>query len=385
MLYLSMKKITLLNFILFSAISYAQVGINTSTPDASSALEIESTTGGILVPRMTEDQRNAITIPATGLMIYQTNEISGFYFYSGTAWTKIDGVPGPQGDKGDIGEPGPIGPKGDKGDTGDQGPQGIQGPQGPQGNLGVEGPIGPQGPQGNPGIEGPVGPQGEQGNPGIEGPAGPQGPQGIQGPAGVAGTNGSDGSDGSDGSSAYEIWVAAGNTGTESEFLASLAGPQGPQGVTGSVGPTGSIIAFAGINIPNGWLVCDGSAVDRSTYSELFDVISIYWGNGNGSTTFNLPDFRGRFLRGVDNGAGNDPNRSTRFSLNTGGNTGDNVGSYQNDELKSHNHSIPMHNDGGNVGVRYQGGSPSSTIDSGSSGGSETRPKNAGVIYIIKY
>lgn len=57
----------------------------------------------------------------------------------------------------------------------------------------------------------------------------------------------------------------------------------------------------------------------------------------------------------------------------------------QNDELKSHNHSIPMHNDGGNVGVRYQGGSPSSTIDSGSSGGSETRPKNAAVIYIIKY
>ena len=216
-------------------------------------------------------------------------------------------------------------------------------------------------------------------NVGIQGPQGPTGPQGPQGAPGT------DGVDGADGSSAYAIWLAAGNSGTESEFLASLAGPQGPQGVAGSVGPTGSIIAFAGINIPNGWLVCDGSAVDRSTYSELFDVISIYWGNGNGSTTFNLPDFRGRFLRGVDNGAGNDPNTSTRFSLNTGGNTGDNVGSYQNDELKSHNHSIPMHNDGGNVGVRYQGGNPSSTIDSGSSGGSETRPKNAGVIYIIKY
>ena len=64
---------------LFTALSYAQVGINTNTPDASSALEIESTTGGILIPRMTETQRDAIALPASGLMIYQTDEISGFY------------------------------------------------------------------------------------------------------------------------------------------------------------------------------------------------------------------------------------------------------------------------------------------------------------------
>ena len=66
--------------------------------------EIESTTGGILIPRMNETQRNAILSPAVGLMIYQTDEISGFYFYNGTAWTKIDGVAGPQGDKGDKGD-----------------------------------------------------------------------------------------------------------------------------------------------------------------------------------------------------------------------------------------------------------------------------------------
>ena len=157
-----MKKITLLTFVLFSILSYSQVGINTNTPDASSALEIESTTGGILIPRLTETQRDAISSPATGLMIYQTDQTTGFYFYDGTAWTKIDGVAGPQGE------------------------------------------------------------------------TGPTGPQGPQGPQGVAGN---DGADGSNGSSAYEIWIAAGNTGTEAEFLASLVGAQGPQGIQGESYP----------------------------------------------------------------------------------------------------------------------------------------------------
>ena len=101
-----MRKIILMILILFTGLSYAQVGINTNTPDASSALEIESTTGGILIPRMTETQRDAIVAPAAGLMIYQTDESSGFYFCNGTAWTKIDGVAGPQGDLG------PAGPQG---------------------------------------------------------------------------------------------------------------------------------------------------------------------------------------------------------------------------------------------------------------------------------
>ena len=90
------KKITLIVFVLFTALGYAQVGVNTNSPDASSALDIESTTGGILIPRLTDTQRDAILAPATGLMIYQTNQTSGFYFYDGTAWTKIDGVVGPQ-------------------------------------------------------------------------------------------------------------------------------------------------------------------------------------------------------------------------------------------------------------------------------------------------
>ena len=92
-----MKKITLIAFVLFTTLGYAQVGINTNNPDPSSALEIESNSAGILIPRLTETQRDAISAPATGLMIYQTDQTAGFYFYDGNIWTKIDGVAGPSG------------------------------------------------------------------------------------------------------------------------------------------------------------------------------------------------------------------------------------------------------------------------------------------------
>lgn len=64
-------------------------GIGTISPDASSILEMQSTKQGMLVPRMTKNQRDAIVSPATGLMIYQTNSTPGFYYYSGTVWTAI--------------------------------------------------------------------------------------------------------------------------------------------------------------------------------------------------------------------------------------------------------------------------------------------------------
>src|SRR5258705_13814835 len=69
--------------------STGSAGIGTTTPDASSALEIKSTTQGLLISRLTKTQRDAIVSPATGLMIYQTNNTPGFYYYSGTAWTAV--------------------------------------------------------------------------------------------------------------------------------------------------------------------------------------------------------------------------------------------------------------------------------------------------------
>ena len=85
-----MKQIfNILAVVLFTATTFAQVGINTETPDASAALDITSTTGGILVPRMTETQRDAITSAATGLMIYQTDGTVGFYYYNGSSWSEV--------------------------------------------------------------------------------------------------------------------------------------------------------------------------------------------------------------------------------------------------------------------------------------------------------
>ena len=183
------------------------------------------------------------------------------------------GATGPQGPQGEIGPAGADGQDGAVGATGPIGPQGPAGPQGIQGVAGADGTNGSDGAdgtdgssayeiwvsagntgteaeflaslvgvQGEPGAQGPQGIQGETGATGSTGPAGPQGPQGIQG---VAGNDGADGADGSNGSSAYEIWIAAGNTGTEAEFLASLVGAQGetgvqgPQGIQGETGATG--------------------------------------------------------------------------------------------------------------------------------------------------
>ncbi len=63
--------------------------------------------------------------------------------------------------------------------------------------------------------------------------------------------------------------------------------------------PTGCLSAFAGTTIPDGWLLCNGAKVSRTTYSALFAVIGTSWGTGDGSTTFTLPDLSGRFLEGT--------------------------------------------------------------------------------------
>lgn len=76
--------------------------------------------------------------------------------------------------------------------------------------------------------------------------------------------------------------------------------------------PVGGILPFAGEIAPEGWLVCNGGEVSRSDYTRLFNVIGTAWGIGDGTSTFNLPDLRGLFLRGVDNTAGNDPDALTR-------------------------------------------------------------------------
>jgi hypothetical protein len=98
-----MKNIcTLLAAVLLTATTYAQIGINNENPDASAALDITSTTGGLLIPRMTETQRDAIFPAATGLMIYQTDGTAGFYYYNGSGWATLGAATSPTYNIGDV-------------------------------------------------------------------------------------------------------------------------------------------------------------------------------------------------------------------------------------------------------------------------------------------
>jgi len=90
--------------------------------------------------------------------------------------------------------------------------------------------------------------------------------------------------------------------------------------------------------LPTGFLLCNGASVSRTTYAALFNVIGTAFGTASG-TTFNLPDFQGRFLRGRDNSAGRDPDAASRTAQNTGGATGDNVGSVQSFTIQDHQHA----------------------------------------------
>lgn len=89
--------------------------------------------------------------------------------------------------------------------------------------------------------------------------------------------------------------------------------------------PAGAIQYFAQASAPAGWLKANGAAVSRKDYANLFAAIGTTYGAGDGNTTFNLPDFRGEFLRGWDDGRGADKGRS--------------LGSWQDSENKSHQHS----------------------------------------------
>jgi microcystin-dependent protein len=202
------------------------------------------------------------------------------------------------------------------------------------------------------------------------------------------------------------------------------------QDLESQVLPIGCIVAFAGpsTNIPKGWALCDGSALSSAdmTYAGLYAMIGTCWGNGSSGglgavfsavaagpnkTDFNLPDLRGLFLRGVDGLANRDPDKDSngRQQLTSGGNTGNQVGSMQNDEFRSHNHGGYTTDDdrpGVINNIRQPAQSLSENVngyakDPGwlaytwqgnpfhqhmipAGGGHETRPKNANVNYIIR-
>jgi microcystin-dependent protein len=163
--------------------------------------------------------------------------------------------------------------------------------------------------------------------------------------------------------------------------------------------PTGSVHLMAGNNVPSGYLKCNGQAVSQTTYAALYLIIGATYGQT--ATTFNLPDLRGEFVRGWDDSRGVDSGR--------------NFGSAQSDQNQQHNHSasatssvtdpghfhdVPYSNSDSGDGVIEESGtgfsgveptnsattgiSVSTSVSIANSGGSEARPRNIAMMYVIK-
>lgn len=135
---------------------------------------------------------------------------------------------------------------------------------------------------------------------------------------------------------------------------------------------SGEVATFAMNTAPSGWLKCNGAAVSRTTYADLYAAIGTTFGSGDGSTTFNLPDMRGEFARGWDDGRGVDTGRA--------------LGSSQGEAFKAHTHTQTetiFYSDvfPGSKPIKY---ATTGTINTGSTGGAETRPRNIALLYCIK-
>ena len=140
--------------------------------------------------------------------------------------------------------------------------------------------------------------------------------------------------------------------------------------------PPGTIFTFASIVIPDGYLLCDGSRLQISMYQNLYDTIGTLYNTIPAPPvgTFNIPDFRGYFIRGFDSTGIIDPGRL--------------YGSKQDDGLKAHTHLVDagFAGFGGSTNPQLNNNANSSVPQtSGSTGGAETRPKNIAVNICIKF
>jgi microcystin-dependent protein len=161
----------------------------------------------------------------------------------------------------------------------------------------------------------------------------------------------------------------------------------------------GLIMPFANTSAPTGFLACDGAAVSRTTYATLFAAVATVWGVGDGSSTFNVPDLRGSFVRGTGSHGTSNMAKGTDFA-------GAAVGAFENDQSQDHMHYLGTQGYGlghGSLGanagyrevneIRSHDFSTWLTADEprvrDSQGtprvGDETRPFNASILYCIKY
>ena len=171
--------------------------------------------------------------------------------------------------------------------------------------------------------------------------------------------------------------------------------------------PSGTVHLFATTTAPTGYLECDGSNVSRTTYADLFAVIGTTWGAGDGSSTFALPDLRGEFVRGWDNGRNVDSSRafaSSQASQNLQHNHGvTDDGHNHGITDPGHIHQVEYSNSDSGDGVIEESGTglsgqePTLSATTGitindattgisinNDGGSEARPRNIAMMYVIK-
>ncbi|MDB4311897.1 phage tail protein [bacterium] len=147
------------------------------------------------------------------------------------------------------------------------------------------------------------------------------------------------------------------------------------------ISPAGMIVPYAATTAPSGWLLCDGSAVSRTTYATLFALVSTTFGIGDGSTTFNVPDMRGRVAIALDNLGGGSADVITDTEA-------DSLGGTEGDEnTQSHSHDIEGNNDASqNTYVSFKSGTSSSSVSTAGygAGASQNKQPYMALGYIIK-
>lgn len=151
--------------------------------------------------------------------------------------------------------------------------------------------------------------------------------------------------------------------------------------------PSGSMTAFGGTSAPSGWLMCDGSAVSRTTYASLWTAIGTTFGAGDGSSTFNIPDLRGRVIAGQDDMGGSAASRLTTAGSGVDGATLGAVGGSQS--MQSHHHAVPAYSVGGSDGDGISGAGGGASVysfDSGTTGAGSSQNVQPTLVanYIIK-
>lgn len=158
-------------------------------------------------------------------------------------------------------------------------------------------------------------------------------------------------------------------------------------GITGLLVPTGVVVPFTSSAVPSGWLLCAGQNVSRTTYATLFGLLGTYYGGGDGSTTFTLPDLRGRVVAGLDNMGGASANRLVNViaggTLGAAG--GADIHTLSWNEMPPHTHDYALY--GGSTGGGSSGGGKSNfntTTSAGSGWAHNNTQPTIALNYIIK-